>query len=384
MELTNSSIHNDRIYPNNSRREMSELAVWMAKLSYSEQECFNIFLGFAVSGFTGTVVQLFVLMVFIFKMSRERTKSASDSLFVFLTITDLLACSILFPIECFHFGSGDCNEIDSDFAFGLTVFLEVLSTLALQCITLNRFLLVCRPTSSILTFRRSVGLSIVASAMSVVIVIVVLYWQSNETILLVYTSFIFGNLLMMVILYSAIFARLCQRVNVSRRRNMNRIEMKQRQSQPGPSNIDTDQVQQLTQVTSCTPGDISTNNTNGVTPHSYRSRATPGLRNRTEMEAMRNRSAVISVILTAVYMVCFLPNGTLTLLVSLKPEILTNHPVSILSVKYLQLFYNLNFLLMPFIYSILSQQFRDSSHKFVDFARAQIRNSIDFICCWCC
>ena len=237
---------------NRSATEMSELAQWMAKLSYSDQECFNIFLGFAVCGAIGTVVQLFVLMVFIFKMSRERTKSASDSLFVFLTITDLLACSILFPLECVHFGSGDCNAIDSDFSFGLTVFLEVLSTLALQCITLNRFLLVCRPTSNILTYRRSIGLSIGASFTSVVIVVVVLYWQTNETILLVYTSFIFGNLFLMVILYSAIFARLCQRVILSRRRNEDRFELRTRQNHATATKVESEQAQQLTQVT-CAP-----------------------------------------------------------------------------------------------------------------------------------
>ena len=81
-----------------------------------------------------------------------------------------------------------------------------------------------------------------------------------------------------------------------------------------------------------------------------------------QMELMMKRSAKIFLIITAFYILCFMPNAILTLLyLIIGPSfIFSEKPVIIeYIIKYINLFYNLNFILMPTVYAVLNRQFWD-------------------------
>ena len=79
-----------------------------------------------------------------------------------------------------------------------------------------------------------------------------------------------------------------------------------------------------------------------------------------QMEQMMKRSAKIFLIITAFYILCFMPNAILTILyLIIGPSfIFSEKPVIIeYIIKYINLFYNLNFILMPTVYAVLNRQF---------------------------
>ncbi|XP_075247942.1 uncharacterized protein LOC142341012 [Convolutriloba macropyga] len=330
--------------------------IWREALAYSKTECQVIMVGFGISGLIGSIFHIFVLSVLIYKMKREIVRSASDQFFVFLTITDLAACSLVFPMEFIHFGSDDCNTRESGVLFALTLFLEILSVLSLQSIAVNRFLLVWKSNYVVFNFTRSCLLSVINVAVSAIIVVIIILNQDQyASILDLYTLFIMGNLLIMVIIYCSIFVKLCQRVAAQNHRNNQNFPQRQNR-------------RPIIRLFSRLAANHHIEENNNHFPTCARSEPTP-------MEQMRNRSAVISVVITAVYMVCFLPLGTLTLALMFKPEILFNEEPDygfVICLKYMQLVYNLNFIITPLIYAVMSQQFRSESLKLFHAVR---RNS---------
>ena len=325
---------------------------WLAAMIYSEWECFFITSSFLAGSVLGCCSQLFVLTVVIYKVNKQQNKSAADQLMIVLTLTDLLGCGFLFPMEIKHFGFGHCNDLETDFAYGTTIFLETLSTLLLQSIAFNRALLVFWPNSNILTFTKSLILCLLDVILAVVIVVLVMKLQSHVIVFHIYTIFVFGNLALMALIYGLIFCKLCYRVHLAKR--------KKRQEHLRIANWTTSSAQadiESVAITQEASSQVS------ISPTTC------------PMERVRNRAALISVIITLVYAVCFIPNGILTLLVTVNPEFLfvksTN--VSVAAAKYLQFFYNLNFVLMPLVYAVLSQQFRqDWAEFFVSLKRTNI------------
>ena len=341
--------------------------IWRDLLLYSETECLVITFGFAASGVLGSIFHLFVLSVLLYKMKRDVVRSASDQFFVFLTATDLAACSLLFLFECLHFGSKSCNEGGSDFLFGLTIFLEALSTLALQSIAINRFFLVWKYNNVVFNYQRSCLLSSFNVAFSSLFVFIILKIQNEHYIILdLYMYFILGNLSAMVLIYCLIFVKLCQRVNAQNQRN----------SQPSSTSgrqIKEPIVRLLVRLSehrrerNAAVGRSAVSPETTPRPNCDSAVATP-------MEQMRNRSAIISLVITAVYMVCFLPNGMLSLAISINPSILqsdTPNENFAFCVKYFQFFYNLNFIITPIIYAVMSHQFRCETKKMCTTIRAQ-------------
>ena len=321
--------------------------IWLQSLDYSDRECPIIASGFLGGSILGCMSQLFVLTVVIHKVKKQQVKSAADQLMISLTFTDLLACGFLFPMEIRHFGSGECNELESDFLYGTTIFLETLSTLLLQSIAINRALLVFWPNSNILTFVKSCFLCLLDVILALVIVALVIKLQSHVIVFYIYTIFVFGNLAVMALIYGLIFCKLCHRVHLAKK--------KQRQQRMKIALSKVANEEEQNQIDEA--GQI--NNGKNQIPN-FRASATPSP---CPVERVRNRAALISVIITLVYAICFIPNGLLTLCVTIDPEILfvkaPNYSAPV--AKYLQFLYNLNFILMPIIYAVLSQQFRKDS-----------------------
>ena len=74
-------------------------------------------------------------------------------------------------------------------------------------------LLVWKSNYAVFNFTRSCLLSVINVAVSAIIVVIIILNQDQyASILDLYTLFIMGNLLIMVMIYCSIFVKLCQRV----------------------------------------------------------------------------------------------------------------------------------------------------------------------------
>ena len=99
---------------------------------------------------------------------------------------------------------------------------------------------------------------------------------------------------------------------------------------------------------------------------------------KTTMEVMTERSAKVFSTITFVYIICFIPNVLLTLMLFIIGEefMFTPKPAPVqIILRYSNSLFNLNFLAMPMIYVILSPQFAKDFKKYVQ--RMQH-------CCSCC
>merc|ERR1712150_279188 len=88
----------------------------------------------------------------------------------------------------------------------------------------------------------------------------------------------------------------------------------------------------------------------------------------TSMEMMTERSAKVFATITLVYILCFIPNVTLTALLFIIGEefMFTPKPLPVeILIRYSNSLFNLNFIVMPMIYVILSPQFAKDFKKFV-------------------
>ena len=132
------------IFDNSSANNQPQVT---SVLDFTPGECYVIFYGFSISAVIGSFLNFFVLLVLLVKMCCDpKNKSASDQLVAFLTAIDLVACSVLFPLECELFSHENCNIDQRTLDKFLTLFLELASTFALLNIAICRYLMVCWAT----------------------------------------------------------------------------------------------------------------------------------------------------------------------------------------------------------------------------------------------
>ena len=375
-------------------------------LDFTEPECSVIFFGFLTSSIIGTACNLFLLLVLLVKMWCESmNKSASDQLVACLTTIDLIACSLLFPLECEHFSHPDCNIDQRRFDKFLTLFLELASTGALLNIAVCRYLMVCWATRVKVSFNISLVMSSANILISMAGAAAAILLQTTEITILIYLLGILSVMVLMALLYFLIFWKLYKRAEVARKRSKNAILSLQSGSQktgvaatPSIPQIELTPVEhnedqeheELASSKKLNRNKETTFNRESLKEHTedslhYKKRRSVNFvanplaslkqtktssekksHQVSQMELMMKRSAKIFVIITALYIFCFLPNAILTICYFIIGQtfITGAKPVIIeYIIKYVNLFYNINFILMPLVYAILNRQFREDCGK---------------------
>ena len=353
--------------------EENYTSVWLEALAYSDSECGVIKMCFLLGSIIGCTCHVFVLLILLHKMCKEETKFAADQLMVFLTFIDLVACGFVFPLEMDFFGH-HCHELESDLLYGMTVFLETLSTLTLQSIAINRALLVFFPRKTVLSYAKSWCFCLFNVILSFFMVVIVFLLQTFHIIYYIYTVFAFGNVFFIIFIYLLVFGKLCSRVRSSRRKKEKSRRVRKTDSKivnSCPVKVSGEMGRRDNDQEKAGNRNVSGNATLGPQksqpPTCSNTKSTSGRKD--PVERMRNRAALISATLATVYIICFVPSGCLFLLIGIDKQMEWTPNFIKVSGKYLQMFYNLNFILMPAIYAGLSQQFRQDCCNFFNAVR---------------
>ena len=416
-------------------------------LDFTETECSVIFYGFLTSSIVGSTCNLFLLVVLLIKMwCDSKNKSPSDQLVAFLTTVDLIACALLFPLECEHFSHQDCNIPQRKFDKFLTLFLELASTGALLNIAVCRYLLVCWATRVQVTFKLSIIMSAANICISLIGAAVANLLNTLGLTIIIYLLGILSVMVLMVLLYYLIFLRLYKRTEVARKRSRSVLVARETAANYNSTSTTNHNLNNNNNnnndSNTCNNNNINkicnkeSNNVNNNAPHieltpvehhddqksdhddvslptttpkrgelrkadsgTYKSslkehgkddsndkklsvkfnakllaqtKSQPGKGTQqqshqvSQMELMMKRSAKIFVIITAFYILCFLPNAILTLCYFIiGPAFIQSEKPLIVEyiIKYCNLFYNLNFILTPLVYASLNRQFREDFGK---------------------
>ena len=348
-------------------------SVWLEALAYSDSECAAIKMCFLFGSIIGCTCHVFVLLILLHKMCKEETKFAADQLMVFLTFIDLVACGFVFPLEMDFFGY-HCHGLESDLLYGMTVFLETLSTLTLQSIAINRALLIFFPRKTVLSYAKSWCLCLFNVILSFFMVVVIFLLQTFHVIFYIYAVFLLGNVFLIIFIYLLIFGKLFSRVGASKRKKKKSHRVRKTDSKivnSCPEKVSGEMEKRDYDQEKAGSTNVSGNSTpapqKSQLPTCSNTKSSNGRKD--PVERMRDRAAFISATLTTVYIICFVPNGCLFLLVGIDKQMEWTPNFIKVSGKYLQMFYNLNFILMPAIYAGLSQQFRQDFCNFFNAVR---------------
>ena len=298
---------------------------------FSELECRAVGILFILGSISGSLANLSVLTVLVHVIYRESVKSGSDFLIAVLTFLDLLATTVVFIWEASHFLSPDCNEAPSDSLFVITFFLETSSAFSLLNIAIFRYTKICLVNIFDINYDRSVimtALNIIISAISTTLVVLCNNPDLNQLAMMIYFCTIFVIFIVMGVLYLKAYCALRQRSNQARDRNATRLAFAQRldnnanqtnaaidifpEEHDEPENHSPKKRQQnrswFRKLHGTQNGaDIShSQNSGGSGQEQQPVKST--------MELMTERSGKVFIVITIVYIICFIPNAFLTLM----------------------------------------------------------------------
>ena len=314
----------------NSNLSQFESVFWFSPL-----ECTTIGIGFYSAALVGSFLNTSVLVVLCHVLFRDIRKSGSDFLIAVLTSLDLCATTVVFVLEGAHFMSPACNDGPSEFMFVVTFFLETSSALSLLNIALFRYSKICLVNVLNIDFRQTCNMTLANVAASIVATILAVLCNNpkwSRLSMLIYLSTIFIVFILMGILYLTAYLSLRKRSNQARLRNARRVNFAKLSNVTTATipvddingnggghlvehKVPEDENEKLQMSSNKLKVSVEMQQGGSKEPGGSRGSQISTKENspaKTAIELMTERSAKVFIVITLLYVFCFMPNATLT------------------------------------------------------------------------